>query len=611
MSSGYRGGLFWSIVSRASECALLGDGLREGNAMKSWLRRHATAMIAVCAACGVGVACNAFSAGDQSIVPVTPQLERAQVEHGPRDRARHLGTVRFPSSCSPSVQGELERAVALLHHMTYRAAEAAFAEVAQNDPRCAMAHWGIAMTLFHPGRPGPPDVPALARGRGEIDQARSLASMTATAQERAFIDATAGLYYRVEQLDHRARLRAFEAGMSHAHQRFPDDIEAAAFHALGLLATIDPADQTYVKQRQAGRIAEQIAVREPDHPGALRYLIHAYDTPGLAHLAVDPARRYFRIAPADPEALHVPSHIFTRVGLWQDSIAVNLRSAEVAQKLDIGGPMSMHYAHALDFGTYAYLQGAEDGRARVLVTRAASVTQPWQDDFTTAYALAAVPARYHLERHAWKEASRLEPRQPRAFPWDRYPAAEAITHFARAMGCVRARDPDIEGAATAARQLTALHERIASSASRVSGDYWAARVDIQRRTANAWVSWARGNDDEALTAMRGAADAESAVERDPITPGEVLLARELLGDLLVELGRPAEALAEYTRVLERTPKRFNSVAGAARAAELVGDASIARGYHEQLLETCARADADRPELARARTVVGARESRLR
>jgi len=502
-----------------------------------------------------------------------------------------LGTVHFATSCAASAAPDLQRGVALVHHMTYESAEEAFLAAAQKDPQCGMAYWGVAMTLFHPVWPGQPDAATLARGQAMLDKARGF---TRTEREKDYVEAAAAYYRDSAQLDHNVRLRNFSDAMEKLYRKYyPADIEAAAFYALSLLGIIDPSDRTYARQKQAGTLVEEIAAREPDHPGVYHYIIHAYDYPGLAERALSAARKYDKVAPENPHALHMPTHIFTRLGLWKESIAWNLRSATAAKKLNPGGAVSIHYAHALDYLEYAYLQGAKDARADQVLRDLGSVAT-WQDDFPAAYALAAVPVRRAVEHHRWAEAAELKPRQPASFPWDKYAAPEAIVHFGRALGA--ARSGDLSKAKAEVASLDGLLEKLKQA----KNAYWATQVDIQRQAAQAWLTLAEGRKEEAVKQMRSAADLESTTEKHPVTPGEVLPARELIGDLLVEVGRPADALTEYEQALKRSPNRFNSLYGAGRAAEAARNPAAARTYYAKLVEVCADGEAGRGELRHAK-----------
>jgi tetratricopeptide (TPR) repeat protein len=356
---------------------------------------------------------------------------------------------------------------------------------------------------------------------------------------------------------------------------------------------VDPADKTFSKQQAAGAMAEQVLAEISDHPGAHHYIIHAYDNPALSAQAVDVARSYGKVAPEIPHALHMPTHTFTRLGLWRESIDWNRRSADAALNRPVGGKISLHYFHALDYLAYAYLQGAEDQKALDVMREMEGVEPPYQAHLASAYTFAAVPARLVLERRLWEDAAALEPRRPSEYPWETAPAMEAITYFAKALGA--ARSGRLAEARTNLETLTTIHERVAAAS-----PYWSTQVEIQRLSALAWLQLAEGSQDEAQSTMSTAAELEAGTEKHPVTPGEVLPARELLADMLLELGRPAEALAEYEAALDRSPNRFNSLWGAGRAAELIGDTEGAVTYYRALLELCDNADTEREQLQHAR-----------
>ncbi|NIS78838.1 MAG: hypothetical protein GTO14_01095, partial [Anaerolineales bacterium] len=394
----------------------------------------------------------------------------------------------------------------------------------------------------------------------------------------------------------RARLASFEQAWERVHREFPDDLEAASFYALAHMATATSKDKSYQKQKEAGAIMEAVLAEIPDHPGAHHYIIHAYDFPGLADRALEVARDYGKVAPEVPHALHMPTHIFTRLGLWQESIDWNRRSAAAAWKNRVDGAISLHYPHALDYLAYAYLQQAQDEKAKEIMETTLSLSGPFHDlnAESSAYALAAVPARYTLERQQWVSATNLKPREPASFQWgDRFAAYEAITHFARALGA--ARSGNTTAAQSALTELETLHDVVAHTSA-----YWANQIEILQLSARAWLALEEGKQVEALRLMQLAAGLEASTEKSPTTPGEVLPARELLGDMLLELERSEEALAEYEGSLERSPNRFNSLYGAGRAAELAGDKKRATAYYQKLLEVVAQADTGRPRLRHAR-----------
>lgn len=506
-----------------------------------------------------------------------------------------LGTVVLTDSCEDAVRPDLERGLALLHSMTYEEAASAFAQAAETDPGCALAYWGQAMTFVHPLWSDPPDSTTFARGAALVEQARERA---ANEKERAYVEALAGYYDAGRTGTERPNLVGFEAGWRQAHEAFPDDPEGAAFYALAQLATVDPADKTFSKQRAAGGLAEQVLAAVPDHPGAHHYIIHAYDNPVLSANAVHVARSYGGVAPEVPHALHMPTHTFTRLGLWQESIDWNRRSADAALQRPVGRQTSLHYFHALDYLAYAYLQGAEDAQAEDVLRELERVEPPYQAHLASAYAFAAIPARLVLERHMWEAAANLRARIPPDYPWDTAAASEAMSHFARALGA--ARTGRFDEARSSLERLSEIKTRLDEAT-----PYWATQTEIQRLSALAWLQFEEGRREEGLSTMRAAADLESRTEKHPVSPGEVLPARELLADMLLELGRPDQALGEYEAALNRSPNRFNSLYGAGRAAELSGDTQRAAAYFRALLAVCANADTERERLRHAREYIGA------
>jgi tetratricopeptide (TPR) repeat protein len=502
-----------------------------------------------------------------------------------------LGTVRLPVSCSEAARQQAERGLALLHHMTYEGARATFAAATETDPDCAMGYWGQAMSFIHPLWSDPPSKAEFEKGQALVQEAKTRGQKSNW--EQAYIAAVEAYYAPGRNRDEKTNLAGFEAAWQQVYKQFPKDPEAACFYALAHMATADPADKSYTKQKQAAEIAEQVRARIPDHPGAHHYIIHAYDYPPLAEDALEVARSYGEIAPEVPHALHMPSHIFTRLGLWQESITMNQRSAAAALKHPAGDKISLHHPHALDYLAYAYLQRAEDDEAQDILTKIKSVDGPIQAHLATAYTFAAVPARFALERHQWDDAAALEPRTPSTYVWDEFPAMEAITHFARALGAARSGDEEV--ARQAIDTLSSLQDQTAETSA-----YWAKQIDIQRLAAQAWLTYQQGNQEAAFNTMRQAAEMEAATEKHPVTPGEILPARELLGDMLLESGRYEEAQAQYLAALERSPNRFNSLYGVGRAAEQGGDANKAALYYRKLVEVT-DADAKRERLQQAKT----------
>src|ERR1039458_1374883 len=465
----------------------------------------------------------------------------AQHEHPAGDPSK-LGKVSFPVSCDPSVQPQFSSAVAMLHSFWYDKASDTFAAVAQKDPTCGMAYWGIAMTYYHPiwQAPGPADLKA---GAAAAEKAKLAGAKTQ--RERDYIAAIQTFYTDADNLDHRTRALAYEKAMDQLQARYSDDHEAAIFHALALLATAPPTDKTYVNQKKAGAILEPLSVEQPEHPGIAHYIIHAYDYPPLAQRALDAARRYAKIAPDSPHALHMPSHIFTRLGLWQESIESNLVSAASAQKSNAPG----NELHAKDYLIYAYLQGDQDREAKRAL-EAPPAGRPDDPQYMNwLYAMGTSPARYAVERHAWSEAAALTV-PPKTFPGGRWAWTEANLYFARALG--------------------ASH----------TGQLEAAQKDLVQ-----------------LTSLR------DTLDQNNVTPGVIVPARELLGEMLLELKQPAQAMVEFEATLRTAPNRFNALSGAARAAKLSGDKEKAKTYYAQLLSICAHADGDRPELQDARSLL--------
>ena len=518
----------------------------------------------------------------------TPAL--AQHDH---PAAGRLGTVHFETSCAKAVQPQFDRGIAFLHSFWFSAAVESFTTVLNGDPRCAMAHWGIAMSWWGNPFGGFRTPQALVAGLAASDAGR--ASGAGTDREKAYLAAVDTLFRDATTRDQRSRTVAYEKAMEALAARYPDDTEARIFYALALGQTALPTDKTYANQLKAAGILEREFAQQPEHPGLAHYIIHSFDVPPLARRGLDAARRYASIAPDAPHALHMPSHTYTRVGLWQDSIDTNLASAAAAHN-DPGA--ASEELHALDYQVYAYLQTAQDAAAartlplvaplapRIPNAGAGSAAPP----SAGYYAVAAIPARYALERAAWTEAAALlPPRTP--FGW-----ADAVTHFARALGAARS------GQVAAARQDVARLATLRDAVEKTKDAYWTEQVEIQRRGAEAWVLLAEGRPAEALTLMREAADREDATEKSAVTPGPIKPARELLGEMLLQLQRPAEALTEFEATLAKEPNRFRALYGAARAADAAGQRAQAAAYFASLVAIATRADQPpRPELAEART----------
>jgi hypothetical protein len=505
-----------------------------------------------------------------------------------------LGTVAFPVSCNPAAQAKFGRAVALIHSFWYDEAEKAFTETAALDPMCAMAWWGVAMSNFHPIW-APPTPAELARGQAAVAKAESLTAPTE--RERLYIAAIAAYYKDAATRDHMTRKVAFEDAMAEVRAKNPQDREAAIFYALALLGAAPPNDKTYAKQKKAGAILNEVLPGAEDHPGVAHYLIHSFDYPQLAEIGLPAAKVYAKIAASSPHALHMPSHIFTRLALWDDSIASNIASRDAAfdhLQQTKPGYTAFDQLHALDYLAYAYLQEARDGDARRVLDEVSAATKFDLPNFAAAYALAAVPARFTLERRDWTGAAALAVR-PADFPWATYPYAEALVHFARAVG--GARGGNLGAAREGFARLAAIQKALADA----KDAFWAGQVEIQRLAAEGWIARAEGRTEDARRLLRAAADLEDTTDKHPVTPGSVLPAREMLADLLLDLGEPAAALREYDASLATAPGRFNSLAGAVRAAEKAGDAAKAAERFAALQTLTARGDGSRPELVSLRT----------
>ena len=546
----------------------------------------------------VGIVALAITAGAQ-----TPPREQQPATHDHGEPARQLGTVHFATSCAPGVRPEFDRAVALLHSFWFSAAVESFNAVLKSDPTCVMAHWGIAMSWWSNPFGGFRTAQALQAGLAASDAARAIPG--ATARERAYVAAVDQLFRDAATRDQRTRTVAYEKAMEALVATYSDDVEARIFYALALGQTALPTDKTYANQLKAASILEEEFARQPEHPGLAHYIIHSFDVPPLASRGLTAARRYSAIAPDAPHALHMPSHTFTRLGLWQDSIDTNLASAAAARR-DPGA--ASEELHALDYQVYAYLQTAQDVAAK----RTTDLVKPLGEKIPNAgvgnaappsagyYAVAAIPARYALERAAWEEAAALVP------PATPFAFADAVTHFARALGAahlgrVDAARPDVE-------KLAALRDTL----KKANDGYWTEQVEIQRLGAAAWVALAAGQQTEALALMREAVDREDATEKSAVTPGPIKPARELLGEMLLQVNRPADALAAFEATLKKEPNRFRAVYGAARAATAAGNRASASAHYATLLRICGKADQPaRRELTEARAAATAQVERPR
>jgi hypothetical protein len=505
-----------------------------------------------------------------------------------------LGQVQFTVSCTAESQAKFNRAMALYHSFAWKPAGAAFTEIAQADPRCAMAWWGIAMNAAENPFGWPVGI-RLADGAEAIQKAQQAGA--ATPRERDYIAALDLLYRDHASTPHRERALRYEEAMGKLAERYPDDVEARILYALTVSGNHDLNDKTFARPLKAAALLEPLFVALPQHPGVAHYLIHSYDYPPIAQKGLPAAQRYAQVAPSAPHAQHMPSHIFTRVGSWRDSIAANQRSVQAA----VGD--ARYTAHGMDYMVYAYLQLAEDSRAAGVFADSANAVRPEKGKagFAEAFGLAAMPARLAVERGRWADAGKIElPANLSDADWKRYPQAESVQAFARSIGASRSGD-----AVAARREIERLGQLQRTLAERKLG-YWAEQSEIQAKVASAWALRAEGKDAEAVAALRAAADHEDRTDKHVVTPGPILPARELLGDMLLELKQPNEALVEYEVTVAKEPNRFRGLYGAGRAAELAGDREKARRYYGTLIQLVGDGAADRPELRQARAFVGAR-----
>ena len=515
------------------------------------------------------------------------------------DHSHQLGKVNFETSCNVGANAAFQQGLGWLHSFEYEQAARTFSGAAAADPSCAIAHWGVAASYFHPIW-APPSAAELAEGSAALAKARAAGARSQ--RERDYIAALETFYRDSGIQDHKTRTLAYSAALEALHKRYPEDREAAIFYALSLVAVgMMDDDPGYAKEKAAGAILNRILEQEPDHPGVAHYLIHSFDYPALAELALPAARRYASIAPASPHAQHMPSHIFVRLGLWDDAIKSNLASEAAARILAKAQGLpdsSSERLHAMDYLAYGYLQTGQDVQAQRVLAELNNIQRADPPIFSVAYAATAIPARLVLERRMWREAASLElPANVRDLaPLDQFKWGQAHIHFARSVGA--ARSGDVARAREELARLTALEESITVPA----GTYdWRMQVSIERRIAQAWLAHAEGRKDQAVDAMRAAADLDDAAEKHPVTPGAILPAREQLGELLTELGNPQGALVEYEASLKRAPRRLAGLYGAARAAKLAGDAAKARTYYGQLAELTASGDADRQEVREAKS----------
>ncbi len=511
-------------------------------------------------------------------------------QHGNGEK---LGRVHFATSCNKPAQSDFNRAVVLLHSFQFSGAIEGFNAVLREDPTCAIAYWGIALSDWsNPFAPGQKDKDQLQLGQQSAERGKELGAKTE--RERAYLAAVGKLYGDFESTPQHVRLLAYRDAMGNVAAKYPEDHEAQIFYALALTVAADPADKTYADQLKAGAILEKLFAEEPTHPGLAHYIIHAYDVPALADRALVAAQRYAEIAPDAPHALHMPSHTFTRLGYWQESIDSNVAAAAAARRQG----QTAEELHASDYETYAYLQTGQDEAAGGIVTALPEMASRFDPRALLIgagppaagyFALAAIPARYALERQDWQQAEKL------VLSETPFPYTDAITWFARGLGAARL------GHAVAANEAATALRQIQERLSKANERYWARQVEIQATAVSAWSALAAGKNEEALRQMELAANREDGTEKSVLTPGPLSPARELLGEMLLKLNKPTEALVQFEATLEKEPRRFRSLYGAARAAQLSGSRDTSQKYFRDLLSVCAHSDIPgRPEIMEAR-----------
>jgi hypothetical protein len=499
------------------------------------------------------------------------------------DADQKFGKVHFATTCNEIAQRRFDRAMRYQHSFWYAESKQIYEEAIKADPECAIAYWGIALALLNNPHGAIP-VPNLSPGLAAIEKGKSIGAKSE--RERDYIDALSVMYVDYDKIPQQARVQSYLKKMEALAAKYPDDDEAQIFYAITLNVAASPADKTYANQLKGAAILEPIWQRQPQHPGVAHYLIHLYDYPPIAAKGLPAALRYSKIAPNAPHAQHMPSHIFTRVGYWNESIAANLASVQAAK----AGGESGDQLHGQDYLVYAYLQLGQDAAARRVIDEM-EATQANPDIYAGAFAQAASPARYMFERGDWKGAANLEVRP------SKYPQTMAISYFARALGAARSGDP------AAAKADVAKIVEIRDSLREAKNDYWATQADVEAQVANAWVLYADGKYDDALKAMSAAADAEDRTEKSPVTPGSLTPARELYGFMLLDRGMAKQALEAFEATKAKEPNRLNGYAGAAKAAQALGDTANAKANYEKLLALTAGSDSDRPALAAARAFV--------
>jgi len=508
----------------------------------------------------------------------------------------NFGDVSFAFSCNYETRDDFNIAISLLHSFEHDEAEKVFAKVIDADPNCAMGYWGVAMSKFHTVWRRP-TVHQLKTGAVAIDIARSIQNKSE--KETDYIEAAANLYTDWDKLDHLVRTSRFASAMEKIYYKYPNDKEVAVFYSYALLAAADLSDKTYVNQKKAGLILGQLFPEKSNHPGIAHYTIHSYDYPGLAHLALDAARKYASIAPSSAHAQHMPSHIFTRLGLWEESIQSNLRATEAAKCYAEQIEMEGHWdeeVHGIDYLGYAYLQVGKVNNAKELLDYIRSIDKINRIGLKSSYPSASIPARFYLETRQWSKAASLE-MYLNDFPTKKFPWANGIIHFTRVLGAVHS--GDLKNAKIDMEKLNNCYQILLNK----NDPYMANQVNIMVNAANAWIHFYENKKEQALTLMTESANLEYKTEKQPLTPCEVLPAQELLGDLLLKLGKFPEALEAYELNLKIRPNRFNGLYGAAVAAEQSGNKEKAKDYYNQLIELAKDSNSNRPELLEAKAFI--------
>lgn len=504
-----------------------------------------------------------------------------------------FGKVVFETSCSEKVKKDFDLAVALLHSFEYDEAEKVFAKIIDEEPECVMAYWGVAMSNYHPlwDAPSPAE---LEKGAKTIAIASTLEQKSAI--ENDYVNAIATFYKDWNSIDHRTRSLHYAKAMETIYTKYPQNNEAAIFYSLALVATADPSDKTFANQRRAGNILTALYSEGANHPGIVHYIIHVYDYPELAGLALPAARKYASVAPSSAHAQHMPSHIFTRLGLWDESIKSDLASTSSARCYAENAGIKGHWdeeLHGMDYLVYAYLQKADNKLAKEQFDYLKTIHEVYPVNFKDAYAFAAIPSRYYLENKLWKEAAALKI-HPANFPWERFPWQRSIFYFTRLLGAVHTDNID-----SAKIELTSL-KNLYDTLMKQNDPYKANQVMIEIEAGKAWILFKEGNKTDAIRLMTSAAEREEKTEKHPVTPGSVLPARELLGDMLLQMNKPKEALAAYESALKKQPNRFNSLYGAGLCCEEINNLERTSYYYQQLAAIANSPNAHRAEIEKAR-----------